>query len=282
MLAHAMKKPFKAIRIKSPGEFECLVEHLTDEAFRVRDHRELWAALDKSFDQYSLELNQTPTFWELTSQAYKDAVILRLGRLFDPHPAASSLGNLLQTFKENVSAPSTALPSVVASLSVAELNQEISSVAGSDPIVKKLLTLRHEYLAHRGAKHVASGTFASLPTLGADEIVTLLNRALDILQKYRDHLGFPPILWGHWEVRDFESLLELLRDGLQERGTRRIQVNDRIQASRFGIPAAKTRVSYSRTRQKLVRQKWPSCVQANVWRRRIATGRGLTPSAMAY
>ncbi len=41
-----------------------------------------------------------------------DAVVLRLGRLFDPHPTAISLGNLLRTMKENAAAPSTPLPVV--------------------------------------------------------------------------------------------------------------------------------------------------------------------------
>ena len=49
-------------------------------------------------------------FWELTRRAHMDAVVLRLGRLFDPHPTAISLGNLLRTMKENAVAPSTPLP----------------------------------------------------------------------------------------------------------------------------------------------------------------------------
>jgi len=83
-----MGESFRAIGIKSRDEFEWLIEHLTHETFRARDHWDFWGALDKSFDQYSAELNQTPNFWELTRQAHKDAVILRLGRLFDPHATA--------------------------------------------------------------------------------------------------------------------------------------------------------------------------------------------------
>jgi hypothetical protein len=208
-----MRSSFRAIRIKSHAEFEWLIEHLTNEAFRVRDHWELWGALDGSLDQYSLELNQTPNFWELTRRVYKDAVILRLGRLFDPDPSSISLGNLLQTTKENAVAPSTPLPSAVAGLNLSELDQEMYSVSGRDPTVKKLLKLRNEYMAHRGSQHVSRGTFKSLPVLERDEIATMLNRALDITQKYRKHLGFPSLLWGSYEVRDFETLLELLRAG---------------------------------------------------------------------
>jgi len=104
-----MKGSFRAIRVKSRKEFEWLIEHVTDEAFRVRDHWEFGTALNESFDKYLVELNQTPNFWELTRRAHMDAVVLRLGRLFDPHPTAISLGNLLRTMTENAVAPSTPL-----------------------------------------------------------------------------------------------------------------------------------------------------------------------------
>lgn len=210
-----MRTSFRAIRIKSPDEFKSLVEHLTHEAFRVRGYWEMWGAIDKAVEQYSAELNRTPGFWELTRQAHKDAVILRLGRLFDPAPVAISLGNLLQTIKENAVAPSTPLPSAAAGLDLSELDQDMYNVSDSDATVKKLLTLRNEYMAHRGSRHVARGdNFQSLPTLDRDEIAAILDRALGIIQKYRSHLGFQPLLWGSYEVREFETLLELLRTGL--------------------------------------------------------------------
>jgi hypothetical protein len=43
-------------------------------------------------------------------RAPMQAVVLRLGRLFDPHPTAISLGSLLRTMQENAVAPSTPLP----------------------------------------------------------------------------------------------------------------------------------------------------------------------------
>ena len=211
-----MKEPFQAVRIKSRDEFEWLIEHLTHEAFRVRDHWEVWGALDRSLDRYWEELNQTPNFWELTRRAHQDIVVLRLGRLFDPHAAAISLGSLLQTMKENAVAPSPLL-AAVASLDLSELDKDMSSVSDGDAKVRKLLTLRNEYLAHRDSRHVARGTFVSLPVLEREEVASLLDRALEILQRYRERLGFRPLGWGHYEVREFEMLLELLHAGLQSR-----------------------------------------------------------------
>jgi hypothetical protein len=58
-----MKDSFRAIRVKSREEFEWLMEHVTHEAFRVRDDWEFWTALNESFDKYLVEPNQTPNFW---------------------------------------------------------------------------------------------------------------------------------------------------------------------------------------------------------------------------
>jgi hypothetical protein len=78
-------------------------------------------------DEYSPEINETPAFWELTRRAHKDAVILRLGRLYDPHATATSLGNLLQTMKENISCPGEVVPASIADLDAAELGSEIAA-----------------------------------------------------------------------------------------------------------------------------------------------------------
>src|SRR5579862_2899035 len=65
----------------------------------------VWTALNEAFDKYPVELNQTPNYWELMRRAHIDAMVLRLGHPFDPHPTAISLGNLLRTMKDNVAAP---------------------------------------------------------------------------------------------------------------------------------------------------------------------------------
>ena len=208
-----MLPQFRAVRIRSRDEFDWLIEHMTHEAYRARDNWDFWAAMEKAFDEYSIELNQTPAFWELTRRAHQDAVALRLGRLYDPHATATSLGNLLSTMKENALRASTVFPASLADLDTTELDREITDVSDADPIVKKLLLIRNEYLAHRGTQHVTRGTFASLPSLDRDEISTLITRALDLLRKYRERLGYPQLLWGHHEAEEFQKLLSLLRAG---------------------------------------------------------------------
>ncbi len=215
-----MSKPFQPIRIKSRVEFDWLIEHMSNEAYRVRDNWDLWPAIENSIDEYSIEFNQTPNFWELTRQAYQDAVVLRLGRLYDPHATSTSLGNLLQTIKtikENAFGASTLFTASLSNLDMTELDSEITQVSYDDPIVEKLLLIRNEFHAHRGTRHVTKGTFASLPSLKQDEISTLMTRAIDLLQKYRERLGYTRLLWGHDELKEFQTLLSLLRAGLSSK-----------------------------------------------------------------
>jgi hypothetical protein len=208
-----MAARFRAVRIKSRDEFDWLIEHMTHEAYRVRDHWDFSGAIEKAFDHYSDALNQTPAFWELTRRAHQDSVVLRLGRLYDPHGTATSLGNLLQTLKENSSRAGTIFPTSIADLDMTELDSEIAGVSDEDPMVEKLLKIRNEYLAHRGTRHVTKGSFAALPSLERDELSSLITRALDLLCKYRARLGYPPLGWGHREAEEFYRLLSLVRAG---------------------------------------------------------------------
>jgi hypothetical protein len=40
---------------------------------------------------------------------------------------------------------------------------------------------------------------------------TVLDLSLEILQRYKRHLGLPPLVWSDYEEEDFKRLLELLR-----------------------------------------------------------------------
>ena len=202
-----MPKTFRPIRIKSRSEFDWFIEHLTHETFRARDHWDVWKALEKSFKQYAVELNQMPNFWELTRRAHQDEVILRLGRLYDPHPTAISLGTFLATMTKHAGTSAAHFPPGVAKLDRAKLDQEMTSVSDRDPTINKLLTVRNEYLAHRGSHHVAKGSFATLPVLQRRDLAKLINRAIGILRKYRHRLGFPMLGWGNYEAKEVGTLL---------------------------------------------------------------------------
>lgn len=212
-----MASRFKAVRVKSAAEFDSLIEHITHETYRARNNWDFWGAFETACDEYSIELNETPAFWELTRRAHKDCVVLHLGRLYDPDGSAASLGNLLQTIKESATSAARFAPVCVADLDMTELDLEMAAVSDEDPAVAKLLRLRNEYLAHRGTRHVTKGDFASLPTLKRNEISTLMTRAIEILSKYRRRFGYLQLGWGHQEVEEFCRLLSLVRAGLDKR-----------------------------------------------------------------
>jgi len=212
-----MNGRFKAVRVKSSTELDWVIEHMTHEAYRARDNWDFWGAFESACDEYWKELNETPAFWELTRRAHKDSVVLRLGRLYDPHGSATSLGNLLQTIKDGSRGTARFVPVAIADLDGAELDSDIAAVSDENPTVAKLLRVRNEYLAHRSTLHVTKGTFASLPTLERDEISTLMMRAFEVLEKYRERLGYSQIGWGHQGTEEFCKLLSLVRAGRESR-----------------------------------------------------------------
>jgi hypothetical protein len=127
-----------------------------------------------------------------------------LGRLLDTHPTVISIGNLLQTINANQSL-------LKLNIEITELERDLSSVSDADPTIRSLLTWRNEYMAHRASRHIKRGSFEALPALNYDAMKTVLDLSLEILQRYKRHLGLPPLVWSDYEEEDFKRLLELLR-----------------------------------------------------------------------
>ncbi|HEY4359674.1 MAG TPA: hypothetical protein VGN17_01835 [Bryobacteraceae bacterium] len=215
-----MPAQFRTIRINSRDEFDRLVEHMTQEAYRARDNWDFLIAMQKASKEYVIEVNQTPTFWRLTHRAHKDQLILRLARLFDPNPDATSLGNLLWTMKEDVDA-STMFPPELAHLDRTELARDIDQVSKANPTVEKLLTIRNKYLAHRDKGHVSAGGFPSSLHLDEKELFRLMTLAVDLLRKYGERLPYRRPVSRQWDAQEFRKLLSLLRAGLNSKESRR-------------------------------------------------------------
>jgi hypothetical protein len=102
-------------------------------------------------------------------------------------------------------------------IDIVELEQDMSRVSDDDPTIKSLLTWRNEYIAHRGSRHVLRGSFEALPNLELEALKAVLDRGLDLLQKYGLHLGLPWRMRSKYEEEDFKNLLALLRVGLHSR-----------------------------------------------------------------
>jgi hypothetical protein len=102
----------------------------------------------------------------------------------------------------------------LAALNRSELDGEIQLVL-SGPGVQKLRAVRNRYLSHREAAVVGSGTLDSIPTLQGAELEGLVSWAFEITNKYNQLLLnniVAPKLPG---IDDYESLLRLIRRGLE-------------------------------------------------------------------
>jgi hypothetical protein len=214
-----MAKSPQVIRIKSKEQFDWLIDHLVTETHRAWDHWNLWGGLDKAIAEYAMEVNQASQFWRLTIRAHQDSVILRLGRLFDPHAIAVSLGNLLQTIHDGVTTSAFShLGIKVEELDLKILETDLETVSESDPLVARLMDIRNDYLAHRASRVVLG---KSLPTFPREDIETLLNRASSMLEKYGTACGRPYVSRQYAGEDDYKHLFELLRRGLQAIKTER-------------------------------------------------------------
>jgi hypothetical protein len=212
-----MAKSPQVIRIKSKEQFDWLIDHLVTETHRAWDHWDLWGGLDKALAEYGIEINQTSQFWRLTIRAHQDSVILRLGRLFDPHPIALSLGNMLQTIHNGVTNSTFSdLGIEVKKIDLKLLQTDLEMVSEGDPLVSQLIDIRNDYLAHRASRLVSS---KSIPTLQQTDIATLLTRASSMLEKYGPLCGRPIVSRHYVGEDDYKYLLDLLRLGLAARRT---------------------------------------------------------------
>ena len=211
------KGPHALRTIKYRAQFDWLLDHLQTEVCRAGDNWHLRAALDAALVvDYCREINQTPVFWQLINQALQDSVVLRLGRLYDPSKGALSLGNLLRTIQDHAgNGTSAALGSSVSGLDIASVEADLKNVSADDPVVSRLMEIRNQYLAHRQARLVSSGTFASLPELRQIDIETLLNTACRVATKYSHLYGRPMLSQRIIGADDYRYMLNLLRLGLQ-------------------------------------------------------------------
>lgn len=188
------------LKLKSAEEFRRLLTALLDDLVDARFHFNLHQNLSKAGEEFAMEIAQSPTFWGLTLSAHMDAVLLRLCRAYDTYDhAALNLGNLLDTVRANLSIfdepnfrqrlkGNMFVDSLAAELKPpdqAQLQKDIEAVSASDPLVRKLVMWRHNYVAHRNSHFTLNPKkFDAQYPLLFTEIGVLLDRALQIGNRY--------------------------------------------------------------------------------------------------
>jgi len=190
------------------SEFKRLLDRLAEDIREAAIFRKLHVDLIASFNEFWREFNESNTFWYLSFQAYLEVALHRLNRIYVGHNDALSLGSWLEAIKNNPQL-FVALPDPV------QLDQDIRSVE-DDPIVKKLVKLRGNIVAHINWNNVAKNLkLGDRFALSFGEIDVLISRASDILNRYsvlfNQESWLTPIV-GH---DDFQTILKALRGYLE-------------------------------------------------------------------
>lgn len=174
------------------------MEGLARDIVNANIHFRMYQNLNDSISDYCSELNQSPTFWQLTISAQIDAALLRLCRAYDSHGSALSLPRLLITINQNLGIFQT--PHFKARLkdnpfveSLASDNRvpdkstlaaDIKLVSESDHLVSRLLKWRNNIGAHRNPNETIMPNCIAGDSLKFAEIKELLARAIHILNRY--------------------------------------------------------------------------------------------------
>ena len=218
----------KPIRVKSEAEFELLLDDIGMEASRAAERWHLLRGLDAAIDEFHKELRQSPAFWNTMLRTLYEVVLSYLGRLYDQHGTALSLGSFLATVKANPdyfseqsfrqrlrSSPHVEeLAADMRRLDVSMLEEEIRSVSpSSNPLVRRLVNLRNKTVAHRDASVVRLAKLASLSGFSPEEIDCLLATATETVNRYSRLYKANVLSDRVIGADDYKHMLKLLRIG---------------------------------------------------------------------
>lgn len=220
----------KPIQITSADDFATLLQGLANDIVNANIHFRLYQDLNASIAEYCTELNQSPTFWNLTISAQLDATLVRLCRAFDSQKPALSLSTWLATIASNLEIFDTpnfkerlsdnpfveSLASEDRTPSKDQLDNDSALVSSSDSLVKKLLRWRNNVGAHRSPLETISPNSAAGPPLEFDEIQTLLERANAVLNRYSQLFQAVTFSVSMVGADDYKYVLNSIRDSVLE------------------------------------------------------------------
>ena len=219
------------LKLKNAGEFRRLLTALLDDLVDARFHFNLHQALARATEVYATEFSQSLTFWGLTFHAHMDAVMVRLCRAYDTYGnPVLNLRNLLDTIEANLAIfnkpnfrqrlkGNAFVDSLAADLKPpdqGQLQKDIEAVSDCDPLVRKLVMWRHNYIAHLNSDFALDPKrFDIQYSLPFAEMDVLLNRALEIGNRY-SHL-FDASVHGTFMVGrdDYLNVLKAVREYVQ-------------------------------------------------------------------
>jgi hypothetical protein len=187
-----------AIKINNSEEFGKLLDAFAGEIVYAGWHFKLFKALTNVSTEYYREFAQSPTFWGLTLAAHKDAVLVRLYKIYENNDKSLNLQNFLHTISQNLSLFDIAEfrdrlkdNPFVESLAqdsrkpdMTQLKADISFVCDANPSVKKIKIWRNNLVAHRSPELTIGDLNLAKHPLMLEEIEDLINNAGSILNRY--------------------------------------------------------------------------------------------------
>jgi hypothetical protein len=218
------------ITVSDSAEFKRLLEALVYELIDANDYFRLHQDLNADIQDYQVEFNQSAAFWTFTTRALMDASLIRLCRAYDPLDSKPNLTlrNFLDTihanlhffdepnFRERLKANPfvDSLAAAPRKPDATQLQNDLVAVSSADPSVKKLITWRHMYFAHRSYSSALNlGVFTTQNFFLFAEIKALIDNGLRIVNFYSSlfsaeaHTSFP--------VKDYKYLLDAVRRDLK-------------------------------------------------------------------
>lgn len=166
------------------AELHAALQTIADDVQVATIHHQLATDLSAAVPEFVRELNEAGAFWSLTMYAHLSEVRARLCRVYDQHPGAIALPSWL-------SAAGQLVP-----LDQATLATDQSEVSTTDPVVKKLVKLRNNVVAHTAASPLRRLDLESAFGLTFQESELLVERAVRIVNNYGQRL-----LQNTWSTR---------------------------------------------------------------------------------
>ncbi|HTC17368.1 MAG TPA: hypothetical protein VK695_16305 [Steroidobacteraceae bacterium] len=220
------------MKIGDAVEFQRLLYSLVRELVDANIVFKLHSDLERSVDKFENAMNESRTFWLLTLQSTLDAAAYRLCKIYDQRTDGANLRSLLQTLQ---SQPELFLPEEYAkrvpaqlaedppALDAAQLARDVEfATAGSNPLVKKLLILRHNFYAPLGASHSkADSQPADKYPISRDEIESLLRAGMAIANRYSIAFRSHSHLMKMVGQDDFVQVLEAVHERITNLARRR-------------------------------------------------------------
>jgi AbiU2 len=166
------------VTLNMPSEADLItaLRTLADDVQVAAIHHRLASDLSAAVPEFVRELNQASAFWSLTMYAHLSEVRTRLCRLYDQHRSALSLRTWL------------AAAAKLESLRQSSIASDLREVEATDPVVKKVVKLRNNVVAHTAATPIDRRALEQAFGLTFAESDLLVHRAVSLVNTYGQRL----------------------------------------------------------------------------------------------